>query len=478
MNDLFAILPEDIFRPLAATNRRFYAALLMHLYKHTFDTAGDTPRRGDVIGEIGDFIDRLKPDTAFDVEADDGAPDSRTAAAREAREGQDRRRYQAYHVLRDTGWLVEIRDRYRKLVELTPEARMLLRELHRMVTGDTRSYGGEVLNVLSNLEAAIEHPDDRSETLRNAWNFSRDFGQHIRSLGARMRMAEDLLAKQNAFGDLLRAVFDDFIEKHAISDYKTLTTKHNPFRFRLKITARVEQIEADTLLVSRLVAAYVREGRAADAAAAEEAIRTALREIHDTFRTIDQRLDIINESQRRVERRLHTAVQYMDRDEGGRLERALRLLKAVCAVPVAPNERLDIPTMIVGHDPLVGGDSLFLVRANNRELQRTRARSAAPDPAVLLFEQAKEEYARRMTVTPTRVREFIEKALGDRGRVLGSEIEVSTVDDFIVFQRVREAEYMFDGYLSAWYRVDRLGDYVENKWMVFPEFAVERVGTE
>jgi hypothetical protein len=449
----------------------------MRLYGHTFDTAGDTPRRADVIAEIGDFIDRQEAGTRFDAEADD-ANESRATAAREARDGQDPRRYQAYHVLRDSGWLVEIRDRYRKLVELAPDARMLLRELHRMVTGDKRSYGGDVLNVLSNLEAAMNHPDERSEALRNAWDFSHDFGQHVRAVGARMRVAEDLLAKQKGLGDLLWAVFDEFIEKHAISDYKTLSTKHNPFRFRLEITARVEQLEADTLLLSRLATAYVHEGRAANAAAAEEAIRKALRDIHQTFRTIPERLEIINESQRRVERRLHTAVQYMDRDDGGRLERAIRLLKAACAVPGDPTDLLDIPTMIAGHEPLIGGDSLYLPRRDNRELQRTRARVATPDPAVEMFERAKEEYARRMTVTPTRVHEFIERALGDRDKILGSEIEVPTVDDFIVFQRVREAEYMFDGHLAGYYRVDYLNRYVENKWVAFPEFAIERVSTE
>ncbi|MEW5727108.1 MAG: hypothetical protein AB1918_04705 [Pseudomonadota bacterium] len=57
---LFDKVPENIFRPLAASNRRFYAALLLHLHEHTFAAVGDTPRRADVIAEIGDFMDQYK----------------------------------------------------------------------------------------------------------------------------------------------------------------------------------------------------------------------------------------------------------------------------------------------------------------------------------------------------------------------------------------------------------------------------------
>jgi len=100
---LFDKLPDRIFRPLAAANRRFYAALLMHLYEQTFDSAGDTPRVTDLIAEIGDFIDRnTTPDIAYDTDADEGEK-VRGLALREAK-GQDVRRYEAYHEGADNGW--------------------------------------------------------------------------------------------------------------------------------------------------------------------------------------------------------------------------------------------------------------------------------------------------------------------------------------------------------------------------------------
>ena len=476
-SNLFDTLPDTIFRPLAAANRRFYAALLMHLYRRAFDTAGDTPRRADVIAEIGAFIDSSQA-AAFNPDADDDAAGTKSKAAREAREGADWRRYAAFYVLKDTGWLVELRDRYRRLVELSPEGRVLLRQLHQIATGDTRSYGGTVLNVLGNLEQAINHPDDAAESIKNAWQFSRDFSQHVRALGARMRLSEDAIAQKEGFGALLKAVYEDFIEKHAVSDYKTLMTAHNPFRFRRKIMSTVEGMESNHLLMSRLAESYVRQGKARDVETSEATLRTYLREVYDTFATIDDRLSIISESQHRVQRRLYTAVQYMDREDGGRLEKAIRFLRAVGKLSVPQDAMLETPSHLLRLPPPAGGQSLLLPRVQPGALDRTRVRRIPPDPAVMAFEAAKEAYAARLAVTPTRVAEFVEQVLGAKDRIEGVGIPVLTVDDFIVFQRLREIGYMFDGYLSGRYNVELLPGHGENGWMVFPNFAISRVAEE
>lgn len=472
---LFDKLPDKIFRPLAATNRRFYAALLLHLYENTFDTAGDTPRVSDLVAEIGDFIDRhTTPETAFDADADGEESGVRRLALREAK-GQDVRRYTAYHVLRDTGWLVELRDRYRKLADLSPEGRLLLRELQRIAVGDMRSYGGAVLNVLGNLEQAIQDPDNKSLNIRSAWTFSRDFLQHLRTLSVQMRRVEEEIVKHEELRGFFRAFFADFVTKHLITDFKSVRTQNNPFRFRTTIIERVRQIESDTLLMARLSESYVREGRCGSVQEAEAAIRRELADVHQTFSNIDRHLDVIDDTQHRIERRVQAVIRYMDRDDGGVLDRATQSLRALgsCALPLDAYVDTDAHVLRVGRP--IGDDSLFRRRPPRPEIGRTRLREAPPDPAVVAFEKAKEEYSRRVTVTPQRLSAFIERALDGRSRVLASEIAVDNVDDFITFQRLREADVMFNGALSRRYRIERLDGTAENEWLEFPDFAVCRV---
>jgi Family of unknown function (DUF5716) len=471
---LFEKLPDKIFRPLAAASRYFYAALLMHLYEHSFDSVGDTPRRSDLINEIGDFIDRCRSaGTSFD-EADDGNEEARRLALREAK-GQDARRYTAYYVLVESGWLVELRDRYRKLVDLSPEGRLLLQELHRIASGDTRSYGGIVLNVLGNLNESIAHPDERSENIRNAWRFSRDFVQHLRTLSGEMRRVEEKILSEDGTANFFRAFFADYVSQSLIADYKTLHTKNNPFRFRGDILERVRQIEGDPLLALHLARGYVREGRAETEPQADETIRRELAEIYRVFDNIDRHLDVIDETQSRIERRVYTVIRYMDRDDGGLLDRATAALRTLgeCALPldgiVATNAH------VFRFERPLGEDSLYQQRPRPREIVRTRLRDTPVDPAVVAFEQAKEEYARRVVVTPQRVSALLERVMEGSDRVLASDIEIAGIDEFIVFQRLRETDVMFGGLLSGRYRIERLDSYAENEWLAFPDFAITRV---
>jgi hypothetical protein len=474
---LFDKLPDEIFRPLAAKkNHRFFAALLLHLYERTFDSAGDTPRVSELIAEIGDFVDRhTTPETSF--EADDADEDGvRGLALREAK-GQDVRRYEAYHVLRKTGWLIELRDRYRKLVDLSPEGRLLLRELQRIAVGDSRSYGGLVLNVLGNLEQAIDAADDKSLNIRNAWHFSRDFVQHLRTLSGQMRRVEEAIVKEEEHRNFFRAFFADFVTKYLITDFKSLRTKNNPFRFRTTILERVRHIEGNSLLMARLAEGYVREGRAANAREAEETMRRELSDVHHTFANIDHHLDIIDETQHRIERRVQAVIRYMDRDQGGLIERASQALRALgtCALPLDAYVDTDTPVLRVERP--IGDDSLFRRRPPRPDIGRVRLRETPSDPAVVAFEKAKAEYARRVTVTPQRLAAFIERSLEGKSRVLASEVAIDNVDDFIVFQRLREADIAFNGTLARRYRIERLGANAQNEWLEFPDFAICRVGT-
>lgn len=474
MLNLFDRLPDKIFRPLAASNRRFYAALLLHLYDRTFGSVGDTPRRVDVIAEIGDFIELYSVTNGPLEEDAEITAEQRRAASREAK-GQDLRRYFAFAYLVDSGWLVEMRDRFRKLVDLAPEGRLLLREFQKIVSGDTRSYGGAVLNVLGSLETAAANPDDRSEGIRNAWQFSLDFSHHLRTLAAQMRRVEEHVLSQEGLRSLFRAFFEDFVSKYLIEDYKTLYTKNNPFRFRYDILERVRLIEGDPLLLTRLARAYVREGRGAVDAVAEQAILHELQEVYRVFDGIDRQLDVITETQLRIERKIQTVVRYMDRHDGGAIERATQALQKLGGAGIDPAGEIPIDPYLFILDPLLGGDILYTQRAPKRAIGRSRLREVPIDPALQAFHRAKLDYAKRVAVSPKRIQDFLVRVLEGRTAIRGSEIPVEGVDDFVVFQRLRDVPFMFDGLLAREFQVTLLERRAANEWLDFPDFEIRRL---
>ena len=90
------------------------------------------------------------------------------------------------------------------------------------------------------------------------------------------------------------------------------------------------------------------------------------------------------------------------------------------------------------------------------------------------FAAAKAEFRRRTTVTPEGMTAFVEARLGKAIRLRGSEIAIKDVDDFIVFQRLREIDVLFDARLGERYAVSRLTERVANGWLDCPDFVLER----
>jgi hypothetical protein len=157
---MFGSLPAEVFRPLAGASRLFYADLLEFLDAEVFGATGEIMSKKSVIAAIREFIDRQSREITIDSE-DIGLSSAEL-------QDQDPRCFFAYRRLLQTGWLLESRDRYRVIVDLDPNACVLLQALLDIKSGRLRSYGGAVLNVLTLLESAKVNPLARSENVREA----------------------------------------------------------------------------------------------------------------------------------------------------------------------------------------------------------------------------------------------------------------------------------------------------------------------
>lgn len=471
--DLFEHLPEKIFRPLANKTARFNAALLLHLHDHVFSTIGETPARHVVLAEIADFMNRYEGSDLGELEDVEIDPSTERSFRREAR-GQAIRHYYRFYDLVQSGWFVELRDRYRKLVDLSPEGRLLLREFKRIATGDRRSYGGEVLKVLGQLNTAIDDPDGKSECISTAWSFAQDFAHHLRSMAATMRRLEEEILSQRELRRIFRSFFDEFVSQYLIADYKTLYTTNNPFRFHHEVIEKTQAIMGNSLLLSRLSQAYVSEGRAEDLQQAENIVLREVDEVYRIFDTIQQHLDIIQQTQFRIERRIHTIIRYMDRFESGSIERVTRAMRALGATSLDMSAEVPLEPMMLLSTPLLGGDVLAVPPQPRAPVERTRYRQPERDPAQDAYTRDKRLYLKRIALSSAQIQEFLDRHLAGRQVIRGGEIPIETVDDFIVFQRLRELPFLFSGMFSKDYGLRLLDEQAENEWLVFTDFELFR----
>ena len=453
---LFTHLADDLFKPLASPSRAFNAALLLHLREKLFADMAEPLRKSELLAGIGDFCAGWTQDDIADDETTPADPVERRSAV--------------YRRLLDAGWLVERRERYVPVVDLDPQARLLLDDLARLNRGETRSYGGAVLEVLSALESALANPAERSEALTNAAKAARDFLGHLRGVAGAMRRIEDRILRESDRGAAIRIYFDDFVALHLVRDYRSLHTRFNPFRFRSGIVREAGRALRDPLTIRALAEAALREGRAPGLDAGERSVRGELAEILAIFEGLDAHLDAVSEIVARLERRIAAAIRYAQTGDSARIERTAAALRAVGATRLS---QAPAPPILPMRGP-IGAPHVYTPRTRRPPIAAQPLPEARADPAVEAFVEAKDAFRRRTTVTPESVVAFVERAFGGGTAIRGSRIRVADVDAFVVFQRLREIEVLFDGLLAERYRVARVEGRVANGWLDCPDFLLER----
>ncbi len=455
---LFDVLPPDLFKPLASSSRRLYADLLLHLHHRTFTLSASVPRRAEVIAEIDAFLSRRAPE---DAALEDEGPNTKA----------EERARTAYERLVETGWLVEYRERYLKLVDLDPEASGLLHLLSDIERGETVSYGGAVLSVLSALESAAADPAERSENLRNALRGASEFMAHMRTVSVSLRQAEERILRQPSLREVFRHFFESFVERHLIRDFKTLHTRDNPFRFRGGILRQAADMSASAEMVAALGAAYAREGRALNVEAGAARVREELATIASVFEAAEEHLAGIDATVSRIERRIANTARYMDRIQH---RSEVGLVDAMKAVAAAKGDEIPVGIALLPRILPLGPVHIPAPRRDKPAIIRTVLTERAPDPAALRYAKAKEEYVRRTRVTPERLSSYVERALASRPEMRGRDMPIESVDDFVAFQRLREIPSIFNGALARSYEIVLLTDRCANDWISCQDFLIRR----
>lgn len=469
--ELFGKLPADVFRLFTGSNRGFYADLLEYLDGEVFAVAGELVSKRAAIDAIGEFIRREAQDLDFTEER----PAHLEA---EAERDADPRRFFAYQRLIDTGWLVEHRDRYRRIVDFDPDARLLLQALLEIKSGRLRSYGGEVLQVQALLDSARTQPGTKSENVANAARSAKSFRNHLRSVTGAMRKIEELLVEQTDLKSLFGTYFEDFVAEQLIVDYKRLHTQDNPFRYRVDILDLAQGMANDRELVDTLAAAMVREGRAADAERAAATVLADLQTVITVFQAVDDHLELVYATQSRIERRVRNTVRYMDRIGEIATHRITTAIEMLGQSGLAPDAPVAVPHAFATVRPAVSEANLYQPARKRGEPERKALSRHRRDPALDAFRRDLRRYHERARITPEKLVAYLERAMAGRDAVEAAELPLATLDDFFVFERLRDLPYLADGGFRGHYRLELTGGWFVSEWIACPDFRIRRVKSE
>lgn len=455
---LFGTVPANLFRVFSGSARYFFADLLTHLAEDPFGVAGEIVTRKRLFTTISEFIDRNGRLAAIDALEGDGAESGPSHVA-------------AYNRLRGTGWLIEYQDRYRKVVDFDPSARLLLHTLLDIQSGRVRSYGGAVLNVLTLLQSVAGDPVVKALNVREAALAARGFMNHLRTVAGTMRRVEDLIMKQPTAAALVRRFVRDFIEASVAQDYRNLQSRESPYRFRGEIIAIGESLLADDSKLDDIAQGWVKGGIARNAVDAHGDIIGDLGDVIRVFSAIDDHVRDIETTTYRIERRMTNVVRFSDRMATISTERILVALEMLGKsgisneAPVEARVRLQLETL-----PLAP-HQLYLPPRRRREPAEREVEVRPPDPALALYLRAVDLFQLRVSVSPDRLAAYVEGALGERTELSGADFPVADLDDFLAFERLHEASL---APLNDRYHYEEGEGIITNDWIERRNFVIRR----
>ena len=460
---LFGTLPETLFQPLAGPKKHVYAGLLLHLYDKVFAARVlETPTREEILKHIALALPAAGVNSPDELREDPAEGD-----------GNPQAHYLAYYRLRSTGWLIEDQEKWTVLVDMNPDAFMVIGAISDLANNRVR-VAGAVVEVRSSLESASEEPETMAQGLANAHETAVRFARNMRRILIGMRDIEDSILGNPDAVSILRTFFRDFVDGLLIADYKQLKTSNNPYRYRRQISALASELlnDADKRLV--IAKSYLDQGvlsAGSSISDAEERVISELEKIRQVFDDVGDFMEKIEDFRDRLERRVRTTVHYMDVMGEGSAERLARLIERIAALGSREVE-LSIRAPDVGFP--ITSMALYTPPAPRSPPEKTRLKVPKPDPYLKAYIAAGTAFDRMVRVTPAKLLAFIEGKITDQDSLPSSQIEINTIEDLFAY-RYLPGLVGFSGEAKIGpFRIILEDGRTDNDWINLQSFRIER----
>lgn len=470
---LFSKLPDNIFKPLAGPNRHIYQDVLLSLYPVFFDEneAEDFfPRKDAVIDEIEESLARLERLQWF-AENSDGSEEIEPFPSIPGCADY------VYNRLVKTGWLEEDQEGYNKSVVMPPIVSALLAALIDISHNQKKSYGGTVLGILVQIEAAIGNPVEMGQLFIEAFDNTRKFNSHLTSIIYGLKDIQTQIISSRAPREILATFFDDFVTNILIADYKTLQSENNPFRFRTKILQHLRLLQGSWETTVK-IAKHYEERYALSEVAARTLLMDHTQYLLSSFELVDRRLKKIDQFRARLEDRVAETVRYLDKTSPGIRTKIATILEGIGTIAKESPEELlllPFPYGLLTHS-IIAPKSIRTVSKRRQPVTTQILRETSVSPEVVARSRALIAYMARRRITSDKVVEYIERHLTEKEMITSNEMVIETVEDYIAFTHIKRLSKMGNkGYAHATrYIITETSEFCANRWLESRGFIVQK----
>ncbi|MFZ5757924.1 MAG: Wadjet anti-phage system protein JetA family protein [Pseudomonadota bacterium] len=331
---LFEKLPDRLFGPLAAQNRRTYWRVICRLYSDFFGPDVSAPPIDGypirtIQSAVEDELSRIDDWLLEDGETMD------TPLAIRAN--------QLMKMLVGTGWLTLTSRGAREYVSMRSEILSFTGALISYAQAEPVFFSAKVRSIKSLLEAAHQGDGD-GDQLNEAASQSRQLIEYIRHMIGAVSALEATFRETKTTAEFVRVLFTEFIETHFIGDYRELRTSEHPLADRNHIVEMAENLLSPDSNRERLLVWYQDKRANGNRDKAEVLFHRDIGRLLD-FNRIDEFLLRLDDEVRRVNQRAVATLDYklrstqhLDQLLQWATRSVLTTPEALSATPFAPGE--------------------------------------------------------------------------------------------------------------------------------------------
>lgn len=243
---IFDRLPDCLFRPLAAQNRRHYWAILTALLDDYFSADAPIIEHGythrDIVVPIERYL-QSNPDWCVEDGEEPGTPINSRANA-------------ILSTFVATGWLEETQIGLRRVVEMPPDIVQFLDSLIAFADHGPQFVGGKVQMIYNQLRQVMDNPAGQAEGFHEAAMGARMLVNSLSATRGQIKKIMKELRETEEASQYIHRFFADYIGQIYIGDYKELRTSNHPLRHRFEIVEMVNELRLDPEKRAQLLGWY------------------------------------------------------------------------------------------------------------------------------------------------------------------------------------------------------------------------------
>jgi hypothetical protein len=268
---------------------------------------------------------------------------------------------------------------------------------------------------------SLEQAVDESKNMARRMN---RLAMHLRDVSSKIAELPDAIQKADAF-------FNNFINESSFVDYNDIKKKDHPMRFKHSILSRLDALEFNHELKSKVLIALEQDSSVGDHDKALLRITESIGAIRRVFINTDNLLDRIDKTHSKLVHRFNEALRYRRRvgsDLKVHIEAALSQLKnhkSIASLPVVN------PTPEMGG---ISGEHLYKIKRQKRQLDRQKS-NAIREVSVKkkLRDKLHREFLMEMAVTQDRMNDWLTTYFDKADFLSSTDIDVETPEDFAMF---------------------------------------------